>query len=155
MRGSPYQLCSGWRARRSSSFLISRFCSPWPSAHSRIICCSVRICATNPWIASARLAIAAVVARLPPLPPSSTAARSRSTAPCMSPAGGARPVRPALLVAGGRVPAIFAHGGGEPVFEVGVETVLRLARLQIEKAEDQRSREAEQRGRERNAHAAA
>ena len=30
--------------------------------------------------------------------------------------------------------AIFAHGGGEPVFEVGVEAVLRLARLQVEKA---------------------
>ena len=50
--------------------------------------------------------------------------------------------------------AIFAHGGGEPVLEVGVEAVLRLARLQVEKAQDQRAGEAEQRRRERNAHAA-
>src|SRR6266702_4855382 len=50
--------------------------------------------------------------------------------------------------------AIFAHGGGEPVFEVGVETVLRLARLQVEEAEDQRAGKAEQRARERDAHAA-
>ena len=49
---------------------------------------------------------------------------------------------------------IFAHRGGEPVLEVGIEPVLRLARLQVEKAEDQRAGEAEQRGRERNAHAA-
>ena len=46
------------------------------------------------------------------------------------------------------------HGGREPVFEVGVEAVLRLARLQIEEAQDQRAGKAEQRGRERDAHAA-
>src|SRR6266700_1964837 len=50
--------------------------------------------------------------------------------------------------------AIFAHGGGEPVFEVGVEAVLRLARLQVEEAEDQRAGEAKQRARKRDAHAA-
>src|SRR5258708_7092181 len=38
--------------------------------------------------------------------------------------------------------AIFAHGGREPVLEVGVEAVLRLARLQIEEAEDQRAGKA-------------
>ena len=42
----------------------------------------------------------------------------------------------------------------EPVLEVGVEAVLRLARLQVEEAEHQRAGEAEQRGRERDAHAA-
>src|SRR6185437_13767189 len=50
--------------------------------------------------------------------------------------------------------AIMAHGGGKPVLEIGVEAVLRLARLQIEEAEDQGASEAEQRGRERDAHAA-
>ena len=54
----------------------------------------------------------------------------------------------------GSAVAIFAYGGGEPVLEVGVEAVLRLARLQVEKAQDQGAGEAEQRGRERNAHAA-
>src|SRR5689334_3969255 len=39
-------------------------------------------------------------------------------------------------IAGHPLAAILAHRGGEPVFEVGVEAVLRLARLQIEKAED-------------------
>ena len=37
------QRFSRCRAICSSSLLISRFCSPCPSAHSRIICCSVRI----------------------------------------------------------------------------------------------------------------
>ena len=46
-----------------------------------------------------------------------------------------------------------AHGGREPVLEVGVEAVLRLAGLQIEEAEHQRAGETEQRGRKRNAHA--
>src|SRR6201992_2904109 len=73
------QLFSGWRAIRSSSFLISRFCSPWASAHSRIICCSVRICATRPWMASAQLDIAVAVRGLAPLSP--RAAPSRSSAP--------------------------------------------------------------------------
>ena len=40
---------------------------------------------------------------------------------------------------------IFAHRGGEPVFEVGIEAVLRLARLQVEEAQDQRAGKAEQR----------
>src|ERR671929_6265 len=42
----------------------------------------------------------------------------------------------------------------EPVFELGVEAVLRLAGLEVEKTEDERAREAEERGREGNAHAA-
>ena len=42
---------------------------------------------------------------------------------------------------------------GEEVLELGVEPVLRLPRLKVEKAEDQRAGEAEQRRRERNAHA--
>ena len=77
--------------------------------------------------------------------PSSTAARSRSIA-ALQVAAAARDGR---AVAG-----IFAHRGGEPVLEVGIEAVLRLARLQIEEAENQRAGKAEQRGRERNAHAA-
>src|SRR4029077_284033 len=31
----------------SSSFLISRCCSAWPSTHSRIVLCSVRMCCTS------------------------------------------------------------------------------------------------------------
>ena len=62
------------------------------------------------------------------------------------------------VAAGGRrrhvLAAEIAHRGGEPILELGVEPVLRLARLQIEEAEDQRTGEAEQRGRERNPHAA-
>src|SRR5215210_9366053 len=49
---------------------------------------------------------------------------------------------------------ILADRGGEPVFEVGIEAVLRLARLQIEKSQNQRTGETKQRGRKRNAHAA-
>src|SRR6266404_8287512 len=56
--------------------------------------------------------------------------------------------------AGGALAGIFAHRGGEPVFEVGIEPVLRLARLQIEKAENQRTGETEQRRRKRDTHAA-
>ena len=41
--------------------------------------------------------------------------------------------------------AKIAHGGGKPVLEIGVKAVLRLTRLQIEKAEDKRAGEAEQR----------
>ena len=39
---------------------------------------------------------------------------------------------------------IVANGGGEPVLKVGIEAVLRLARLQVEKAEDQGAGQAEQ-----------
>ena len=42
---------------------------------------------------------------------------------------------------------------GEEIFEFGVEAVLRLARLQIEKAENERTGKAEQRGGEGYAHA--
>jgi hypothetical protein len=41
----------------------------------------------------------------------------------------------------------------QPVLEVVVEAVLRLARLQVEKAEHQRTGQAEQRGRKRRPHA--
>src|SRR4030081_3187497 len=46
---------------------------------------------------------------------------------------------------GAALAGIAAPRGGPPVFEVGIEPVLGLARLQIEKAEDQRTGEAEQR----------
>ena len=61
-----------------------------------------------------------------------------------------------FAAAGGRaVAGVFLDGGGEPVFQVGVEPVLRLARLQIEKAKDQRAGQTEQRRRERGiSHAA-
>ena len=42
--------------------------------------------------------------------------------------------------------AEIAHRGGEPILELGIEAVLRLTRLQIEKAEHQRPRQSEQRG---------
>ena len=41
----------------------------------------------------------------------------------------------------------------QPVFQLGVETVLRAAGLQVEKADDQRAGKAEQRRREGRAHA--
>ena len=47
----------------------------------------------------------------------------------------------------------IVHGGGKPVFQVDVEAVLRLARLQVEEAEHERAGETEQRGREGDAHA--
>ena len=53
-----------------------------------------------------------------------------------------------------RLGGLVVDRGGEPVFQFGVEAVLRLARLQVEEAEHQRAGETEQRGRERNAHAA-
>src|SRR5262249_57411992 len=45
-------------------------------------------------------------------------------------------------------------GGRQPVLELVVEAVLGLAGLQVEETEDERTRQAEQRGRERDAHAA-
>ncbi len=44
--------------------------------------------------------------------------------------------------------------GSHPVFEIGIEGVLRLAGLEVEKAQDQRAGKAEQGGREGGAHAA-
>ena len=44
--------------------------------------------------------------------------------------------------------------GREPVLEVVVEHVLRLPGLEVEEAEDERAGKAEERGRERRAHAA-
>src|SRR5262245_51262131 len=59
------------------------------------------------------------------------------------------PRRPRALIH-----AKIAHGARQPVFEVGVKAVLRLPRLEVEEAEHQRAREAEERRRERDAHAA-
>ena len=42
---------------------------------------------------------------------------------------------------------------GEKLLELGIESILRLARLEVEEAEDQRAGEAEQRRGERHAHA--
>ncbi len=69
---------------------------------------------------------------------------------------GAEAIDRALHVAGGAglIAGNAAYRGGKPVLEVGVEAVLGLARLQVEEAEDQRAGEAEQRRRERDAHAA-
>ena len=103
----------------SSSGWISRCCSAWASTQSRIICCSVRMWWTRPWMASARLAMA-VVARLvePRLVDRRRAAArwrraSRRSAP---PARGRRIGRPMVV-----------DRGREPVLELGVEAVLRLA----------------------------
>ena len=104
---------------------------------------------TRPWIASARLAMAVVAARFEP--PSAIASRSRSIASAQIAGQRPLPATPPPRVA---VDAEIAHGGREPVLEIGVEAVLRLAGLQVEEAEHQRAGEAEQRGRERNAHAA-
>src|SRR5208337_1750133 len=41
----------------------------------------------------------------------------------------------------------------EKLLEFGIEAVLRLPRLKVEKAKDERARKAEQRGGERHAHA--
>ena len=61
-----YLLLTFSRTRISRSRRISRCCSAWESTQSRIICCSVRMWWTRPWIASARLAMAVVAARLDP-----------------------------------------------------------------------------------------
>ena len=45
------------------------------------------------------------------------------------------------------------HVAGEELLELGIEAILRLPRLKVEKAEDEGACEAEQRGRERDAHA--
>ena len=74
-------------------------------------------------MASARLAIAAVVPRL--APPSSRSAATVRRRPEVR-----RPGRR-------RLRGYIAHRGGQPVLEVGIEAVLGLARLQIEEAEDQ------------------
>src|SRR5438067_5158784 len=82
-------------AMRSSNRFISRLCAACASAQSRIICCSVRMWLTRPWIASARLAIAAVAARFEPL--SATASLSLSIALRISPDGAAAIMRPSWL----------------------------------------------------------
>src|SRR5215470_17555561 len=40
--------------------------------------------------------------------------------------------------------AEIAHGGGEPILEFNIEAVLRLAGLQVEKAEHERARKSKQ-----------
>ena len=141
LRGSLARRCA------SSSRLISRLLlrpARRPSRGSSAARCACGW--TRPWIASARLAIAAVAARFEPVSATASCSRrsrcaSRRTAPAIAGARRASTVR-------------SLHGGREPVFQFGVEAVLRLARLQIEEAEHQRAGKAEQRGRERNAHAA-
>ena len=39
----------------------------------------------------------------------------------------------------------IAHGAGKPILEIGIEAVLRLARLQVEEAQHERARQSEQR----------
>ena len=126
---------------RSSSLRMSRFCSPCPSAHSLIISCSLRICARGP--ESLRRG-------------SPSRRSSRPVGTCFDGWRATAPPRSKIADRAARAPSprIFAHRRREPVFQIGVKSVLRLAGLQIEEAEDQRSGEAEQRRRERNAHAA-
>src|SRR5262250_1546233 len=50
----------------------------------------------------------------------------------------------------GRLNHKVPYRGGEPVFEIGVESILCLAGLKVEKPEDQRAGETEERGGERN-----
>ena len=54
----------------------------------------------------------------------------------------------------GCVGADFVDGSRQPILKVGVEAVLCLARLEVEKPENERAGKAEQRGREGRAHAA-
>ena len=124
------QFFAGWRAICSSSRLISRLCSPWPSAHSRINCCSLRMCC-NEALDGVRKAC-------------HCGRRGAAGAHVLH--GAPQPVDRMVQSApsAGRL-AIFAHDRRQPVLEVGVEAVLRLARLQVEKAEHQRAGEAEQR----------
>ena len=76
----PYRsTCRRARATiSSSSRRTSRCCSACESTQSRIICCSVRMWWTRPWIASARLAMALVAALLEPHVGRSPRAAARS-----------------------------------------------------------------------------
>src|SRR5450631_3499735 len=51
---------------------------------------------------------------------------------------GAQPLDRGRQLAAGAVAGIFAHRGGEPVLEVGIEAVLCLAGLQVEEAQEDR-----------------
>ena len=88
--------------------------------------------------------MAAVEARPPP--PSCTMRASRSTEARISSAElpTSSSVEAELLRIG---------DGRQPVLQLRVEAVLRLPRLQVEEAEHQRARKAEERGREGDAHA--
>ena len=124
---------------------LASCCSAWASTQSRIICCSVRMCWTRPWMPSARLAMACGRGAL--------AGRPRLTAVVQlvrwrcdqrRATRGRRRRRASSVPPGSRSVTV-----DEPVLELVVEAVLRLAGLQVEEAEDQRAGEAEQRGRER------
>src|SRR6476620_5773220 len=52
-----------------------------------------------------------------------------------------------------RFGGLIVDGRGQPILELRVEAVLRLARLQIEETEHERTGKAEQRGGKRNTHA--
>ena len=109
---------------------MSSCCWACTSTQLRICCCSVRMWPTSAWMPSARVAIAAAlrwcsIERLD---------RGLRLDRRLDGRGRLRVARQELL-------------------EFGIEAVLRLSRLQIEKAEDERAREAEQRGGERYAHA--
>ena len=86
----------------------------------------------------------ACVAARPP-PPSLTAAVSRLSATARSGVG-------ARARDDGSVAGVDGRDG-EPVLELGVEAALRLPGLEVEEADDERAREAEERGREGQAHA--
>ena len=83
--------------------------------------------------------------RRPPAP-SFTAAVARSSATARS--RRCRAAQGKLGAAG-----VASVERGEPVLEFGVEPALGLAGLEVEEAEDERAGEAEQRGREGQAHA--
>ena len=65
-------------------------------------------------------------------PPSVIASRRRSMATRKSPVGAPAAIGRARS---DRARQRDAHGGGEPILELGIEAVLRLAGLQIEEAE--------------------
>jgi hypothetical protein len=130
-----------------------RACGASPSAppdcastQSRIICCSVRMLLDEPWMPSARLAMAAATRWLEPPSPGACAA-ARTARASRRAGGGARHRRR-------RDVGADIGDRRQPVFQLGVEAVLRPAGLEVEEAEDQRAGKAEQRGRERRAHAA-
>ena len=160
---APRRGPSGPVARISRRW-ISFCCVCWPCAHWRTSFCSSRICAT-------RLATASASCSIESAPPSIVVADAAARRGLRVLQREGEPLHRALQRlqfgaqqlrrdAGDRRRGdglAFARGdvgdGGQPVLEIDVEAVLRLRRLEIEEAEDQRSGEAEQRGREGQAHA--
>ena len=112
---------------------MSSCCAACASTQSRICCCSVRMWPTRAWMPFGkrrdRLGVALIFDR------------------GLRALGDDRRVRNRL---DNRRRLDVA---GEKLLELGIEPILRLAGLEIEKAENQGTREAEQRGGERNAHA--